>query len=221
MGKDPQFGTPEKRKLQQIVFPNDAEAGRPRRRSRRGQLRRHRQGREASKPRTSTSARRRRTRMFDKAIADAAFALPPGGVSGVVKGQFGPVIVRVKDHAGERQALDEVADAVKKQIAARARRRQDAGPARQDRGRARLRQVASRSREGRRPDRASDRRGRRRGQRPERRAGRRAGQGRTAARRLRVRRRRRRAGAEHQGPRLRLVRSDQGRTRARPHASTR
>ena len=34
--------------------------------------------------------------MLDKAEADAVFALPEGGVSDVLKSQFGPVIVRVK-----------------------------------------------------------------------------------------------------------------------------
>ena len=34
--------------------------------------------------------------MVDKAEADAVFALSQGGVSGVLKSQFGPVIVRVK-----------------------------------------------------------------------------------------------------------------------------
>ena len=34
--------------------------------------------------------------MLDKDEANAVFALPQGGVSGVLKSQFGPVIVRVK-----------------------------------------------------------------------------------------------------------------------------
>ena len=44
--------------------------------------------------------------MLDKAEADAVFALPPGGVSEVLKSQFGPVIVRVKgSHALDDQAV--------------------------------------------------------------------------------------------------------------------
>ena len=57
--------------------------------------------------------------MFDKAIADAAFALPQDGVSDVVKGQFGPAIVRVVSVTpGSVKTFDEVKDTLKKEIAA-------------------------------------------------------------------------------------------------------
>ena len=57
--------------------------------------------------------------MFDNAIADAAFALPRDGVSDVVKGQFGPLIVRVVGVTpGSVKTYDEVEDTLKKEIAA-------------------------------------------------------------------------------------------------------
>ena len=57
--------------------------------------------------------------MFDHAIADAAFALPQDGVSEVVKGQFGPAIVRVVSITpGSVKTFDEVKDTLKKEIAA-------------------------------------------------------------------------------------------------------
>jgi peptidyl-prolyl cis-trans isomerase D len=57
--------------------------------------------------------------MFDHAIADAAFALPQDGVSEVVKGQFGPAIVRaVSVTPGSVKTFDEVKDTLKKEIAA-------------------------------------------------------------------------------------------------------
>ena len=57
--------------------------------------------------------------MFDQTIADAAFALPEGGVSEVVKGQFGPAILHVVSVTpGSVKTFDEVKDTLKKEIAA-------------------------------------------------------------------------------------------------------
>src|SRR5580693_8110744 len=57
--------------------------------------------------------------MIDKDEANAIFALPQGGVSDVLKSQFGPVIVRVKGITPSTiKPYAEVADAVKKQVSA-------------------------------------------------------------------------------------------------------
>jgi peptidyl-prolyl cis-trans isomerase D len=58
-------------------------------------------------------------RVPDAAIADAAFALDTdGATSGVVKGAFGPVILRVKDiKPAVTKSLDEVKDQVRKDLA--------------------------------------------------------------------------------------------------------
>jgi peptidyl-prolyl cis-trans isomerase D len=56
--------------------------------------------------------------MFDPAVGEAAFALPEGGVSDVVKGRFGPAIVRVVAIVpGSAKSFGEVEDALKKEIA--------------------------------------------------------------------------------------------------------
>ncbi|MGA2795137.1 MAG: peptidyl-prolyl cis-trans isomerase, partial [Roseiarcus sp.] len=59
-----------------------------------------------------------RSGVFDKAVADAAFALPAAGVSDVVKGQFGPAIVRVAQITpASVKPYDEVAGPLKSEIA--------------------------------------------------------------------------------------------------------
>ena len=57
--------------------------------------------------------------VFDPAVADAAFALPEGGVSAPVKGQFGYVLVKdLTVTPGAVKPFDEVKAAIKQQIAA-------------------------------------------------------------------------------------------------------
>ena len=156
--------------------------------------------------------------MIDKAEADAVFALPQGGVSGVLKSQFGPVIVRVKGITPSTvKPYAEVADEVKRQVSAS--HAGDKIQALHDKIEdARVSgQIARRSRPGGGPDAqtvaAVDAQGRRsQGQ-----AGQPARQGRAPARRLRLRRRARRGAAANQGRRLRLVRRHQGRSVARSH----
>ena len=93
--KEARFGAPEKRKLQQIVFPNEAEADEAHAKIKGGAS-----FDDIAKSRNLTDkdidlGDVPRSGVFDKAVADAAFALPDAGVSDVVKGQFGPAIVRV------------------------------------------------------------------------------------------------------------------------------
>ena len=58
-------------------------------------------------------------KIVDPAIADAAFGLADGGVSGVIDGQFGPVIVHVSNIEPEVvKTFDEVKDQLKLEIAA-------------------------------------------------------------------------------------------------------
>ena len=57
--------------------------------------------------------------MIDKDEAEAVFALPQGGVSGVLKSEFGPVIIRVKGVTPSAvKPYAEVADEIKRQISA-------------------------------------------------------------------------------------------------------
>ena len=57
--------------------------------------------------------------IIDKAEADAVFALPQGGVSGVLSSQFGPVIVRVKSITPSTiKPYAEAADEIKRLVSA-------------------------------------------------------------------------------------------------------
>jgi peptidyl-prolyl cis-trans isomerase D len=116
--KDSSFGSPERRKLQQIVFGSDAEAD--------AALAKIRSGasfEDIAKARNLTDkdidiGDVARSAIFDKAVAEAAFALPAPGVTDVIKGQFGPVIVRVAEITpASVKPYDEVASQLKRQIA--------------------------------------------------------------------------------------------------------
>src|SRR5690606_1303845 len=56
--------------------------------------------------------------MIDPAVAEAAFSLESGAVSGVVEGRFSPVLVKVTEiEPGKQRTLDEVRDQVRDQLA--------------------------------------------------------------------------------------------------------
>jgi peptidyl-prolyl cis-trans isomerase D len=118
--KDTSFATPEKRKLQQIVFPTEAEAAEAESKIKAGES-----FDDVAKARNLTPSDMdlgevTKADVFDPAIGDAAFATPAAGVTGVVKGQFGYLLVRVLSVTpGSVKSYDEVADAVKKRIATR------------------------------------------------------------------------------------------------------
>jgi peptidyl-prolyl cis-trans isomerase D len=116
--KDKRFTTPEKRKLQQIVFPTEAEALEAAAKIKAGAT-----FDDIAKARNLSATdldlgEVAKADVFDRAIGDAAFALPEGGVSGVVKGQFGYLLVRVVSVTpGSVQPFAEVAEIVKKDVA--------------------------------------------------------------------------------------------------------
>jgi peptidyl-prolyl cis-trans isomerase D len=116
--KDTRFGSPEKRKLQQIVFPNETDAAQASAKIKAGaSFDDIAKEQKLSDTETDLGTVARKD-VFDKAIAEAAFALPSGGVSDVIKGQFGPVIVRVGEITpASLKPFTEVADIVKKEIA--------------------------------------------------------------------------------------------------------
>ncbi|BCP53241.1 peptidylprolyl isomerase [Kaistia sp. 32K] len=59
-----------------------------------------------------------RDKLIDPAVAEAAFSLAPNGTSDVVKGSFGPVVVRVTDVVPESvKPFDEVKGELKKTLA--------------------------------------------------------------------------------------------------------
>ena len=201
--KDTRFTTPEKRKLQQIVFPNDAEADEAEAKIKAGAsfddiaegaqplAGRHRpwrddQGRDV-RPRDRrcrfrfAGGRRQRRRQRPVRAGDRAGRL---------------------HHAGEREALRRSRRRAEERDRDQPRRRRRPDAARQDRGRAGFRQIAGRRRQIGRRRTAHDSGGRRRGSRCDRRGGRPAGEGAPSPRGLRLRRRRRRRGVADQGSRL-------------------
>ena len=150
--RDARFATPEKRKLQQIVFPDQASADDAEAKIKAGASFDDIVKARNLKPSDVDLGETTKAAMFDQTIADAAFALPHDGVSEVVKGQFGPAIVRVVSVTpGSAKTFDEVKDTLKKEIAADRVAGQVQTRARQDRGRARLGQDAGRSGQVRRP----------------------------------------------------------------------
>ena len=118
-GKDPKFGAPEKRDLQQILFPDEADAAAAEVKLKAGASFDDLVKDRGLKPEDTDLGETAKDGILDKAEADAVFALPQGGVSGVLKSQFGPVIVRVKGITPSTvKPFAEVADEVKRQVSA-------------------------------------------------------------------------------------------------------
>jgi peptidyl-prolyl cis-trans isomerase D len=118
-GKDPRYGSPEKRDLQQILFPNEAEADAAAARINAGAGFDDIVKERSLKPEETDIGETTKAGMIDKDEAEAIFALPQGGVSGVLKTEFGPVIIRVKGVTPSAvKPYAEVADEIKRQISA-------------------------------------------------------------------------------------------------------
>jgi peptidyl-prolyl cis-trans isomerase D len=118
-GKDPKFGGPEKRDLQQILFPNAGDADAAEAKLKAGASFDDLIKDRGLKAEDTDIGETTKDAMLDKDEADAVFALPQGGVSGVLKSQFGPVIVRVKGITPSTvKPYAEVADEVKRQVSA-------------------------------------------------------------------------------------------------------
>jgi peptidyl-prolyl cis-trans isomerase D len=112
------FGSPERRTVQQIVFPSQADAEAAFARIKEGarfEAVAAERGVTASDLELGTFAK---NEMLDPAVADAAFALQEGAVSGPVQGRFGTVLVRAAKVQPEViRAYEEVASEVKRQLA--------------------------------------------------------------------------------------------------------
>jgi peptidyl-prolyl cis-trans isomerase D len=117
--KAAKYTVPEKRKLQQIVFPSDAEAAEADAKIKAGAA-----FDDIAKARKLSDADLNlgdvaKAGVFDPAVADAAFSLPQGAVSTPVKGRFGFVLVKVLSITpGSVKPFDEVKGAIKQEIAA-------------------------------------------------------------------------------------------------------
>ncbi len=116
--KDQRFGTPEKRAVQQIVFANEADADATAAKIKAGATFDDTAKGSYLAGKFVDLGDTTRAGIFDKATADAAFTVPEGGVSDVVKGQFGPVILHVtKISPSSVKPFEEVAADLKKEIA--------------------------------------------------------------------------------------------------------
>ena len=112
------IGTPEKREVSQMVFPNEAEAQAARARITSGtsfdDLAKER-NLNLSDVDLGLIAK---SAIIDPAIADAAFSLPSGEISQPVKGQFGVALVKIgKIEPGVTPTYESVAGQVKKELA--------------------------------------------------------------------------------------------------------
>jgi peptidyl-prolyl cis-trans isomerase D len=118
-GRDPKYGAPEKRDLQQILFPTQADADAAATRIKAGASFDDIVKERGLKASDTDIGETTKDGIIDKAEAEAVFALPQGGVSGVLTSQFGPVIVRVKGITPSTvKPYAEVADAIKRQVSA-------------------------------------------------------------------------------------------------------
>ena len=118
-GKDPKLGAPEKRDLQQILFPSQAEADAAAVRIKDGASFDDIVKARSLKPEDVDLGLTAKDGIVDPTAAEAVFALPAGGVSGVLPSQFGPVIVRVKSVTPSTvKPFSEVAEDIKRRISA-------------------------------------------------------------------------------------------------------
>jgi peptidyl-prolyl cis-trans isomerase D len=112
------FGTAEKRQIEQIVFPDPEQAAAASDRIAKGTSFAELASERGLKPQDIDLGFVSKSEVLDRAVADAAFSLPEGGVSAPVKGRFGTVLLHVSKIAPEHiRSYDEVAPEVKKQIA--------------------------------------------------------------------------------------------------------
>lgn len=121
--KGQRFGSAERRDIQQIVFPTEAEARAARARLDAGISFEALATERNIAEKDLTLGSFTKAGVFDKAVGDAAFALAEGAVSDVVQGAFGPVLIRVKAIEAERlRSFEEVSAELKREMAvARAR----------------------------------------------------------------------------------------------------
>ncbi|SDM93849.1 peptidylprolyl isomerase [Afipia sp. GAS231] len=112
------IGTPEKREVSQMVFPNEEEALTARSRVT-GGLSFDDLAKERNLNLTDVDLGLiTKSAIIDPAIADAAFSLPTGEISQPIKGQFGVALVKIgKIEPGVTPTYESVAPEVKKQLA--------------------------------------------------------------------------------------------------------
>jgi len=112
------LGTPEKREVSQIVFPNTEEAMAARNRIASGTSFDDLAKERGLKPADVDLGLVTKSEIIDPAVADAAFSLPPGEVGQPVAGKFGVALVKIgKIEPGVEVSYESVAANLKKEIA--------------------------------------------------------------------------------------------------------
>jgi peptidyl-prolyl cis-trans isomerase D len=112
------YGTPERRQLEQIVFPNEEEAKAGA--ARLGETLSFEQlaQERGMSEKDIDLGLLTKPQIIDRAIADAAFSLKEGEVSGPVKGTFGTTLIKVAKIEPEQiKKFEEVADEIRQTIA--------------------------------------------------------------------------------------------------------
>ena len=116
--KAARFVVPETRALEQIVFPDAPAAGAAKAKLDGGQSFEALVAERKLAPRDVALGTVTRDQLAEKPVAEAAFALPAGGTSPVVKTQFGSVLVHVATiNPAKEQPLSAVAAQLKDEIA--------------------------------------------------------------------------------------------------------
>ncbi len=114
--KGERFGSTESRELEQIVFPTEAAAQEASAKIKAGTS--FADVAEASKLSIVKLGKVERAKLADRAVADAAFALPLNAVSAPIAGQFGSILVHVTAITpGVTKPIAEVSDELKREIA--------------------------------------------------------------------------------------------------------
>jgi peptidyl-prolyl cis-trans isomerase D len=112
------FSTPERRQVQQVVFDGDAAAQEAAAAIAAGGTFEDMLSARGLTPEAVDLGLVRRVDIIDPDVAEAAFTLPEGAVSGVIDGQFGPVILRVVTIEPEAVTpFAEVSEQLKREIA--------------------------------------------------------------------------------------------------------
>ncbi len=113
-----EFGTPERRTVQQIVFPSAEEANAAAEKLKSGTSFEDLAKERGVDDATLNLGTFTKGEMIDPVAAEAAFALAEGAASDPVAGRFGSLILRVtKIDAGAQKPFAEVADEVKRELA--------------------------------------------------------------------------------------------------------
>ncbi|MBF9197953.1 SurA N-terminal domain-containing protein [Microvirga sp. BT290] len=112
------YGSPERRTIQQITFPSQAEAEAAANKLKEGATFESIAAERNVSPQDLELGTFTRAEMLDQAVAEAAFSLEQGAASAPIAGRFGPVLLRVTQIQPEAvRPFEEVAAALRQEVA--------------------------------------------------------------------------------------------------------